>query len=126
MDASLLLDPIFLVVAAVALWVIYRFSGIRTWRLRRQQAALHVQATRETNPSRRRELLQQWSELGGPQESKRTFDRRRVRDQGQKARVSGKPRSANPYPHSLWGRGRLWKLGWKAVDRNIKWIETQR
>ena len=88
MDASFFFDPIFILAAAVALFVIYRFSGIRTWRLRRQQAALHVQATRETNPSRRRELLQQWSELGGPRESKRTFDRRRVRDQGQKARVS--------------------------------------
>ena len=126
MDASFSFDPIFLVAVAIALLVIYRFSGIRTRRLRRQQAALHVQATRETNPIRRRELLQQWSELGGPRESRRTFDRRRVRDQGQKARVSGKARSANPYPHSLWGGGRLWKLGWKSVDRNIKWIERQR
>ena len=45
---------------------------------------------------------------------------------GQDAHRRGKPVSANPYRNRIWGRGKLWKAGWRVVDLQVRWIEKQR
>ena len=119
-------DPIFILAALLVAFAVYWLSGFRGKALRRRRAKLRSAAAQESNVWRRRELLARWSELGGVKESRRTLTRRLVRDQGQKARVGGKSLYSNPYGIGLWGKGRLWKLGWKAVDRNIRWIERHK
>lgn len=119
-------DPFFLLAGLLAAFVVYWLSGYRGKALRRRRAKLRTAAAQESNVWRRRELMARWSELGGAKESRRNLTRRLVRDQGQKARVGGRSRSSNPYGSGLWGKSRLWKLGWKAVDRNIRWIERHK
>lgn len=122
----LLKDPIFILAGVVLLLVIYRFSSLHRARQRKRRASLRVRARHAENPRERRELMLQWNEMGGLRDHKRARQSRSAREQGQKARAAGRPLSANPYRHSLWGDGRLWKLGWRSVDRNIRWIERRR
>jgi hypothetical protein len=123
---NLLGDPIFLLLGAVVLLLAWRLSGVRSRRLRKRRAQLRRQAREEASPRRRHELMQHWNELGGLREIRRGEEKRQARDQGSRARAGGRPLSANPYGHGLWGKGRQWKLGWKSVDRNIRWIERHR
>ncbi|HEX9841854.1 MAG TPA: hypothetical protein VGC20_03850 [bacterium] len=123
---ELLSDPILWLFLAVIALIVYRLSGARRRLLRRRRAALRVQASRADSLRERRELMLKWNELGGLRERERLARQRSAREQGQKARAAGRPLSANPYAHGLWGNGRLWKRGWKAVDRHIRWIERHR
>lgn len=119
-------DPIVLVAVVVVLVVVWQLSGLRTRRLRRKRADLRARAGRTDNPRERHALMLQWSELGGLREHERASRRRSAREAGQKARAAGRPLSANPYRHALWGPGRRWRRGWKSVDRNIRWIRRHR
>jgi len=122
----LLQEPLLWLALALLALGVWRLSGVRQRRLRRHRAQLRVRARRAATPRERRELMLQWSELGGLREHERATRKRSAREEGQKARVAERPLSANPYRHSLWGPGRLWKHGWQAVDRHIRWIEQHR
>ena len=105
---------------------VYRLSGLRRRRLRRRRASLRKQAARAETPRERRTLMLQWSELGGLDDYQRAARRDSAREDGRKARTAGQPLSANPFGHGLWGAGRQWKQGWRMVDQNIRWLESQR
>lgn len=119
-------DPIVLVAAAVVLLALWRFSGLRKRRLRKHRATLRARAGRAESLRERHALMQQWNELGGLRERERAGRQRSAREDGQKARAAGRPISANPYRHGLWGEGRQWKRGWRSVDRHIRWIHRHR
>ncbi len=119
-------DPIALVALGVLLLIAYRLSGLHRRRQRRQRARLRVEARHAENPRERRDLMLAWNELGGLRELRRGAEARSAREEGQKARAAGRPRTANPYGLGLWGKARRWRLGWKAVDRNIRWIHRHR
>jgi hypothetical protein len=119
-------DPVLWLVVGVLALLAWRLSGVRKRRLRKRRAALRVQARRTASPRQRRELMLAWHELGGLREHARSQRQRTAREQGQKARAAGRPLSANPYPHSLWGEGRLWKQGWMSVDQRVRWIRQHR
>jgi len=119
-------EPVVWLLFALVGLLMYRLSGVRKRRLRKHRAALRLRAARAATPRERRELMLQWNELGGLKEHARRQRRVSAREEGQKARAAGRSRSANPYGHSLWGEGRLWKQGWKSVDHNIRWIRKRR
>ena len=125
-----LADPavwlLLLALAATAGLLAYRLSGARARRLRQRRAALRRRAGRAASPRERRELMQQWHELGGLHEHRRGERLSAAMEQGRKARGEGRALSANPYGHGLWGTGRSWKRGWQSVDRHIRWIHRQR
>lgn len=127
---ALLAEPIVWMIAAVLAAAVgavaYRLSGVHGRRLRRRRAHLRKQAAQAESPRQRRELMLAWNELGGLKEHHRRARTDNAREQGRKARADGRPLSANPFSHALWGPGRQWKLGWRAVDRHIRWIETRR
>ena len=112
--------------ALLVLWLVYRFSGLRQRLLQRRARRILAQAARAESPRRRRELLLHLQETGAPPESRRAQVRRSAREEGRRARTAGRPRSANPYLISLWGKGREWKAGWRSVDRNVRWLHRQR
>jgi hypothetical protein len=122
----ILQDPLLWLAGVLLALGVWRLSGARQRRLRRRRAQLRVRAGRAATLRERHELMQQWSELGGLREHARVSRLRAAREDGQKARAAGSPLSANPHPHSFWGPGRLWKRGWQAVDRHIRWIEQHR
>ncbi len=130
MDAGVLLDPVVLIVAALAvLALVWRFSGFRNRKIGGELASLRARAMEETNPRKRQEILQRFHELGGVKETQRMQARQSAKDDGRKARMNGRSRFANPYNPlglGLWGRGRLWLQGWKSVEQNIRWIEKHR
>lgn len=119
-------DPIVWLLLLVLALLAYHFSGGRRRRLNRRRVALRAQVRHAATPRQRREALQQWRELGGVRERRRGQAQRDARAQGQQARAAGRTRWANPYRQSWWGSGRLWRSGWEAVDRNIRWIEKRR
>jgi len=122
----LLQDPIVWLLGAVLALGLYRLSGARKRRLHRQRAALRQRARQAASPRERRLLMAQWRDLGGPQARVQGERLRDAREQGQRARAEGQPRSANPFRQSQWGQGRLWKEGWESVERRIRWIEERR
>ncbi len=125
-----LADPVvwllLLALAGLAGLLTYRLSSVRARRLRSRRAALRVRAGRAPSLRERRELMQQWHELGALLEQLRSERLGAAQEQGRKARGEGRPLAANPYRHSLWGAGRSWKRGWQSVDRHIRWIHRQR
>jgi hypothetical protein len=122
----LLREPVLWLVVATLGLLAWRWSGVRKRRLRQRRASLRLRARQAETPRERRELMLQWSELGGLREHARVQGQRNARAEGQRARATGRPLSANPYRHALWGPGRLWKRGWKSVDRQIRWIRKHR
>lgn len=120
------MDPLYLIPPALAALLFYRFSGARRKKLRRKRALLWRQYQRERNAARKLALLGELRAVGLVKESKRALRRREAVSQGQEARSAGQTLHANPYRLRRWGRGRLWRQGWFAVERNIRWIERHR
>lgn len=120
------LDPIFLIPTALLVLLFWRLSGFRTRRLRKKRARLRVAAKQAVSLKDRHRLMMEWKELGGLKEYRKGTTRRGVRAEGQKARVQGRPMSANPYGLGLLGQGRQWKRGWRSVDHHVRWIESHR
>ena len=81
---------------------------------------------RERNAARKHALLGELRAVGFVREGKRVLRRREAVTQGQEARSAGRGLRANPHGFGRWGHGRLWRQGWHAVDRNIRWIENRR
>ncbi|MEE8434343.1 MAG: hypothetical protein V3S64_06095 [bacterium] len=127
MDARILFDPVVLIVLAlVVLALVWRFSGYRNRKVGGELARLRVQAKEETNPRKRQEILQRFHELGGVKETQRIQAKQSAKDEGRKACMNGRSRFSNPYGLGFWGKGRLWRQGWKSVEQNIRWIEKHR
>jgi len=127
MDAGVLLDPVVLIVAALAvLALVWRFSGFRNRKIGGELASLRARAMEETNPRKRQEILDRFHQLGGVKETQRLHAKTSARDEGRKARMNGRNRFSNPYGIGWWGRSRQWRQGWHSVNQNIRWIENHR
>lgn len=127
MEATLLFEPIVLLVLGLVMGLLlWRFSGFRERRVRREMARLSIQVKSETNPRKRQEMLQRFQEIGGVKASRRVQSRNSAVDEGRKARMNGRLRISNPYGIGVLGRARMWRLGWQSVDKHIRWIERQR
>ena len=120
------IDPLIILPAALVMLLVWQLSGMRKRRLRRKRAQLRLAAHQADTLQKRHQLMMEWKELGGLKEYRRGAQRRGVREEGQKARVQGRPLSANPYGTGWWGQGRQWKRGWQTVERHIRWIESHR
>lgn len=128
MDARIFFDPVVLIVLAlVILALVWRFSGFRSRRVGGKLERLRDQAKEETNPRKRQEILERFKELGGVKETQRTQAKQSAKDEGRKARMKGSSRFSNPYGFlGFSAKSRLWLLGWKSVEQNIRWIEKHR
>ena len=130
MDARIFFDPaVLIVLALVVLALVWRFSGYRNRKVGGELSRLRDRAKEETSPRKRQEILQRFHELGGVKETQRAQAKQSAKDEGRKARMDGRSRFSNPYhPFNLglWGKGRLWRQGWKSVEQNIRWIEKHR
>jgi len=117
-------DPILLLPlgAAVLLWWRWRTRRARRRRLLRLTHLLR----HERNPQRRHALLVEWRALGGPRLARRHARTHGAREAGRRARAAGQPISANPHPFARWGAGRHWRAGWRAVERQVRWLERHR
>jgi len=120
------LAPIVALLALLIAWLSWRLSGIPAKKHLQKMAALKAAYHRENNPRRKHQLMMEWNEMGGHKYGRQELERREDTGMGQRARAEGLPLSANPFRHSLWGRGRNWSKGWRAVDRNIRWIHQHR
>ena len=115
--------PSDIIYLGAAVWLILLWLMRRQRKRMRQIKHLEALIRKETVQAKRKALLLKWNDLGGYQYRQKQFQAQRMIDLGRKARLAGKPLSANPSFFSSSKKARLWKDGWLQVDHNTRWIQ---